>query len=231
MTIETSLLLLESVLLIVTIVLLLYSIRESRRRRDLLLAVSKATKTLTRIEYFTTVTDSITEAREEIIGYITGRRATGEDERRVAAILDAIRKATGRGVRVQYMLPKFHGRLYMGYLYSSAGAEVRYTAGLEVQSLRYMVVDGKSVIIGMPEATDREEMTSKGHWLPSKALAEILKGHFRPRWRKSLSFSEFVDEVSKQTGASVNQLAIELGIETKGFKRMLTGNKNVSVSP
>jgi hypothetical protein len=63
MTIETVLLILESVLLAVTIILLLYSIREGRDRRNLLLEVGKATKILTRQEYFLTVTDSRMDAQ------------------------------------------------------------------------------------------------------------------------------------------------------------------------
>jgi len=222
MTIEIALLLLESVLLVVTIILILYSIRESARRRDLLIGVGKATKILTRIEYFSAVSDSMMEAQEEIIGYVTGRRAYGDDERKVTAILDAIKRATSRGVRVKYILPKFHDRLYMGYLYSSAGAEVKYRGGSLVHSLRYMVVNGGLVVVGIPEGTGRREMTSKGHWLPSRALAGILKNHFHPRWQKSATFGEFVDEVLKQTGVSLNQLALELGIEAKKLEMILT---------
>ena len=225
MNIDTILLMLESALLVVTIIVLLLSIRESRHRGNLLLAITKATRTLTRIEYFTSVVDSINEAKSEIVGYVTGRRAGGDDERRIAAILDAISSAARRGVTVRYILPKFHGRIYMGYLYSSAGAEIRYSAGLTVQSLRYMVVDGKIVIIGIPETLNHEEITSKGNWLPSQALAEILKNHFDSRWAKGLSFTEFVHEVVEQTGASLEQLPVELGIDKHWFKNALEASE------
>ncbi len=218
MSIDTILLMLESALLVVTIIVLLLSIRESSHRRNLLMAISKATRTLTRIEYFTTVVDSINEAKHEIIGYVTGRRAGGDDERRIAAILDAISRAVKRGVRVRYLLPKFHGRIYMGYLYSSAGAEIKYSAGLTVQSLRYMVVDGEKVVIGIPETQGQEEITGKGNLLPSRALAEILKNHFESRWEKGLSFTEFVHQVAEQTGAPLEQLPAELGIDKEWFR-------------
>ncbi len=45
MNIDTILLMLESALLVVTIIVLLLSIRESRHRENLLLAISKATRT------------------------------------------------------------------------------------------------------------------------------------------------------------------------------------------
>ncbi|HYA12553.1 MAG TPA: hypothetical protein VEF37_06255, partial [Thermodesulfovibrionales bacterium] len=59
MSIEIILLLLESVLLIVTVILLIFSLREGRGRRNLLLQVERATKVLTRQEYFLTVTDAM----------------------------------------------------------------------------------------------------------------------------------------------------------------------------
>ena len=77
-TVEKGLLILESILLAVTIVLLLYSIREGRQRKNLLLEIGKTTKILTRQEYFLTVIDSMMDAKEEIIGCITGRHPTGD---------------------------------------------------------------------------------------------------------------------------------------------------------
>ncbi len=63
MTLEMVLLILESVLLVVTIILLLFSLKEGRGRRSLLLEVGKATKILTRQEYFLSVTDSMMDAK------------------------------------------------------------------------------------------------------------------------------------------------------------------------
>jgi hypothetical protein len=68
MTINTVLLILESILLVATIILLLYSIREGRGRRNLLLEVGKATRILTRQEYFLNVTDSMMDAKDEVAG-------------------------------------------------------------------------------------------------------------------------------------------------------------------
>ena len=222
MTIETTLLLLESVLLMVTIALLLYSIREGRRRSSFILEVSKATKILTRMEYFLAVTDSVVEAKEEIIGCVTGRRPAGDDEKRVRAIINAVDKAKSRGVRVRYILPKFHDRLYMGYLYVSAGAEVRYASCSMVSSLRYVVVDDRLVVIGIPESVGRKKATRKGHRLPSKALASIMKSHFYSCWQTNVTLEEYVKEALKQTGVSVKRLALELGIEAKEFERIVT---------
>ena len=64
MQIETSLLILESVLLAFTIALLIYSIKEGKVRKSLLLEVGRATKILTRQEYFLTVRDAMSEASQ-----------------------------------------------------------------------------------------------------------------------------------------------------------------------
>ena len=63
MTVETVLLILESVLLAATIILLLYSIKEGRGRRNMLLEVGKVTRMLTRQEYFLNVTDTMMDAK------------------------------------------------------------------------------------------------------------------------------------------------------------------------
>jgi hypothetical protein len=81
-----------------------------------------------------------------------------------------------------------------------------------------MVVDGKMVIVGIPETQGNEEITGKGNWLPSQALADILNNHFDTRWEKGLSFTEFVHQVVEHTGASLEQLPAELGIDKNWFK-------------
>jgi hypothetical protein len=225
MSIETILLLTESVLLVLTIILLLYSIREARHRKDLLMAVGKAVKILSRTEYFTTISESISEAEEDIFGYVTGRRAGGDDERKVAIIITAIKRAVARGVNVRYILPKFHDRLYMGFIYSAAGAEVKYRPSRVIHSLRYMVVDNKTAIVGIPETINQEEMTGKGHLLPSKALADVLKQHFYSRWGNSLSFGDYFNEVLGQTKSSADELAQELDIDPRKLQRIIARDR------
>ena len=80
MNLELVLLMMESVLLVVTTTLLVYSIREGHQRNRLMLEVNMATKTLTRLEYFQSVSDAMLEAKKEIFACITGRRPTEEDD-------------------------------------------------------------------------------------------------------------------------------------------------------
>jgi len=221
MTVEVVLLSIESVLLVTTIILLLYSLREGRQRSKLIMEVGKATRILTRLEYFLTVIDSMMEAKQEVLGCVTGRRPSGDDAKRVREIMGTISKLTREGVRVRYLLPKFHDRLYIGYLYTSVGAEVRYATCSMVHSMRYIIVDGKLVVIGIPESVGEREATKKGYRIPSEALATILRSHCYDCWQKDITFEEYVAEVLKQTGASVKHLALEMGIEAKELERIL----------
>jgi hypothetical protein len=225
MSIESALLLLESTLLLATLVLLVASIKESRQRNSLMLEVSKATKTLTRMEYFQAVVDSMNEAEKEIIGVVTGHRLNGiDDEQRIKNILTVIEKAVGRGVVVRFLLPRFHDRLYMGYLYTKAGAEVRYSTCSMVYSIRYNVVDSRLVVIGIPEAASEEASTNKGHRLPSEALAYIMHEHFYGCWGKNTNFQEYLEQVMEQSGASIETLSQETGLAAGTLKNLLPGS-------
>ena len=213
MNIELILLITESILLLVTLGFLLYSIHEGRQRSRLLVEVKNATKILTRLEYFLTVSESLLESRVEIVGCVTGRRSVGDDEKKVANVVNNIKNATSRGVKIRYILPKLPERLYMGCLYESAGAEIRYASCSLVNSMRYMVVDNSLVLIGIPESEGERNATNKGHKLPSKGLASILKTHFDDCWERDLPLKGYIREVMDHTGMSVKQVSNELGIE------------------
>jgi hypothetical protein len=219
MSIELILLITESVLLVVTLGFLLYSIREGHQRSRLLVEVKHATRTLTRIEYFLTISESLLDSRNEVVGCVTGRHPIGDEEKKIRTVLDSIKKATSRGVKVKYILPKLPERLYMGCLYNSFGAEVRYASCSLVRSMRYMVVDNSLVLIGIPEGRGEKIGTSKGHKLPSKGLASIMKNHFDDCWDRDMPLQTYVKEVMSQTGMSIKQLSNELNIETSVLSR------------
>ena len=218
MSIETWLLALESVLLVATIVLLAFSLREGRQRNALLLQVQRATKILTRQEYFLTVTDSMLEAEEEVIGCITGRLPTGDDKKRTGAVINDIRKLKKKGVRVRYILPKFQDRLHIGHLYTKAGAEVRYSGSPLVHDIRYTVIDEKTAVIGIPESIGEKEATKKGYKIPSGALAQILRERFYNCWEQNIAHEDYVRDTIRHTGTTPGQLARELQIEEGAFE-------------
>ena len=220
MTIEMGLLVLEAILLLVTIVLLLYNIKEGKERKNLLIEIGKTTKILTRHEYFLNVIDSMMDARQEVIGCITGSHPTGEDQKIVRDVIENIERLTKKGVRITYLMPKFPDRLHVGYLFKQAGADVRYSSCLMVHNIRFIVIDEKLVVIGIPEIIGEKEATKKGYRIPSEGLAMILKSHFSA-CEKQIGFVEYLKEVIQQSGATPKILARELQINAEELEKLV----------
>ena len=212
MNVESTLLLLESVLLVATVVLLVYSIHEGRRRDHLLREVGRATRVLTRQEYFLSVMEAMLDAKVEIVGCLTGRPPTGDDARTTRHIADAVDRMTKKGVVVRYLLPKFPDRLQVGIRYAKAGAEVLFSSCLAVHNLRYIVVDKKIVVFGMPERAGDEEATKKGYAIPSEGLAAIVRNYF-DECDDRTSLRDYLREVIAQTGATLDHLAREFQLD------------------
>jgi len=229
--IEISLLVLETLLLVFTISLLWLSIKEGRSRDSLIMEVTKATRTLTQHEYFITVVDSMMDAQSEIFGVITGRMPKGDDKKRTREIVLNLEKLRESRVSVKYVLPRFHDRLYIGWLYTNAGAEVFYSSCAHVHDLRYMVVDDKLSLIGLPESVGEKEATKKGYRLPSEGLARILKAGFALCLNDSISYEEFLRDTIKQTGAPLKTLSGELGIPEDELKRIKPGGDDKPAGP
>ncbi len=222
MHLEIILLILESVLLVFTIVLLIYSIREGTERKSLLQEVGRATRMLTRLEYFLTVTDTMNAAQKEVIGCITGRLPADVDSVRLKSVTDSIRKLTERGVQVKYLMPKMHDRLHIGFRYSQAGAEVRYSSCLVRADVRYIVADSRVTVIGVPEYEDAHEDTKKGYRLPSEGWSGILKEFFLGCWHDSVSFDDYLRYVIEHTGGSPKMLARELKLDEAAIEKFAT---------
>lgn len=220
MTIETGLLVLESILLIATIILLIYSILEGKQRDKLLMEMGKTTKILTRQEYFLTVLDSMIDAKEEIIGCITGRLPGGDDKQMARDIITTIENLVKKGIRVTYLLPKFPDRLHIGYLYTKAGAEIIYSSCLMVHNMRFIIVDERVVVIGIPEIIGETEATKKGYRIPSEGLAMVLRNYFNA-CEKQTPFKDYLKEVMHQTGATLQYLAREYQIDEEELKKIM----------
>jgi len=220
MNLEFGLLLLESVLLVATIILLVYGIHEGKRRDELLKEVGRATKVLTRQEYFFSIMNAMLDAKQEIIGCITGTPPSADDMQMTRHIADAIENMTRKGVTVKYLLPKFPDRLQIGIQYTKAGAEIRFSSCLMVHSIRYSVVDERIVVIGIPESIGEREATKKGYTIPSEGLAVVLKNYFNDCERQT-TLKEYILEVIEQTGATVEHLAREFRLDEKELRKLV----------
>ena len=218
MSLEIGLLALESILLIATIILLVYSIKEGKQRDKLIVEVGNATKILSRQEYFLNVLDSMMGAQEEIRGCITGRMPSEEDKQMTRDIISTIERRVKDGVSVTYLLPKFPDRLHVGYLYTKAGAQVLYSSCLMVHNIRFITVDDKVVVMGIPESTGEKQATKKGYMIPSEGLAMVLNNYFET-CEKQVTFKDYLIEVMTQTGATTKHLASEYMIDETELKK------------
>ena len=219
MTLTLYLLILESALLVFTILLLLDSIKEGRSRSNLLVEINRAARTFTRLEYFLAVVDSMADARREVAGLISGRFPAGTDIKRTKDIVNSIERAGKAGINIKYILPRFHDRLYIGCIYSKAGAEIRYCTCPAMHDLRYTIVDGGVTIIGIPEGNGEKEATKKGYKIISEGLNTLLMENFNSCWDSATPYAEYLREVIRETKATPKQLAIELKIEEKDLEK------------
>ncbi len=219
MTMELGLILLESVLLAATVIMLIYGIHEGKRRDQLLREVGRATKVLTRQEYFFSIMNAMLDAKQEIIGCITGAPPAGDDINMTRHISDAIEERTRKGVTVKYLLPKFPDRLQIAVQYAKAGAEILFSSCLFIHDMRFTVVDERIVVIGIPENLGEREATKKGYTIPSEGLALTLKNYFNTCEKQS-SLKEYLLEVIGQTGATIEHLAREFRIDEKDLRNL-----------
>jgi hypothetical protein len=219
-SLELSLLILESVLLVATIILLLFSLKEGRGRDKLIMQVERATRVLSRHEYFISVTDTMMDAETEVVGSITGRFPVGDDSKRTREVANTIEKLVQSGVKVRYLLPKFHDRLHVGWLYRRAGAEVRFGSDPHLHDFRYIVADDRMAMIGIPEGTGAQEATKRGYRIPSQGLSALLKRDFDENWKGATAFEEQVQETIAHTGMTLETLSREFQIDPADLKKI-----------
>jgi hypothetical protein len=213
MSVESILLSVESVLLVLTLLAIFLNNRESARFRELASQMDKTTRILARFEYFQIVIDTMHKARTKIDCLVTGRKTDVSDRENLPELMDSLKGAAQRGIKIRYLLPKLQDRLFMGYKYSSAGAEVRYATGFVAHSLRYVLVDKSSIIIATPQATGVNEATRKGYLFASDELNSIIDAHFETHWEKAISLKQYVSEVMNETALSLPELAKEMEID------------------
>lgn len=215
--ITISLLVVESILLIATIILLLLTKKEWKMRERALKSLQDTIRVLTRQQYFSTVMEALRSSKKEVKAIVTGTYPRDEDQMVFDELLKCIKEASSRGVKLQYLMPKGKDKLAVGSKYVNSGAEVRYHDGLIVYDLRYMVVDGELMVLGLPEKVGEVEPTRVGHLVKSETLANLLISHFERYWETSIEYREYlkrtVDEIRKaEPGASKQLIAAYLRV-------------------
>lgn len=126
-------------------------------------------------------------------------------------------------ILILFSIKEGRGRRDLLLEVEKAGAQVRYSSCPVVHNIRYIVVDERLVVFGIPESTGEKEATRKGYRIPSEGLASILREFFYKCWEKDVSYDEYLKEVVKQTGAPSKILARELQIDEGEIERVTAG--------
>lgn len=192
------------------------------KSRELLMKqFTSVTDVITRQEYFVAVIEAIQRSDKSIIGSVTGSSPNPEEAEVVQQILNSLSEASRRGVQIDYLLPLAPDRLRMAKKYITHGARVKFNPLLLVSDMRYMCVDDKLVIIGVPERGGKNEPTRKGYTIPSESVTHLFKTHFETHWNsvESKEYEEYLRELIMQakasnSTASAELIARNLGIET-----------------
>jgi hypothetical protein len=228
--ISFALLLVELVLLVVTVYLLEVNRREQRGRDKLISHISSATDVVTRQEYFLTVLDSIQHSKKDLCGSVTGSPPSPGEEDVIGQVTDALAHAAARKVRVRYLLPHSVDRLNIAQRYTSAGAEVKFNQAVLVGDARFMVVDDREVVIGVPGSKGQDEPTKKGHVIPSESVAALFKAKFEELWNSpdARTYAGYLGELVRKARESnpaisdeliASNLKIEVGEVAKALAR------------
>lgn len=192
--IALALLIVELTLLVATLILLYLSRHELEGRKRLVEHLMETMRMLTRTEYFNAVLEAIRTSTKEIFGSITGAKPKGSSKF-FEKIVKEIEMASSRGVKIRYLMPKGREKLYVGYRYTKAGAEVRYHRGLVVYDLRHMVVDDRIVVMGFPEKVGVEQPTRTGIKIESESLAKIFKERFERLWEEATPYDVYLKDL------------------------------------
>ncbi|MDG6999503.1 MAG: hypothetical protein JRN15_10350 [Nitrososphaerota archaeon] len=207
------LLLVELVLLVPTLLLLLLGRREEKGRQALLKEITKTAKMLSRQEYFNFVLSAMMTATESIKGSITGSVPTNsEEEDLVRRIAEQIKQALRNhpNLSIRYLLPRSQDRLSVAYRYKESGAEVRFHRALIVTDLRYMIVDHKVSVVGLPNAAGDDQPTKEGYLLPSEDLADTIDENFERKWKEAATYDEYAKEVLSEIRSQSRSVSSEL---------------------
>ena len=230
MSIDVSLVLLvvELILLIATLSMLILARREAHGRQLLLRQITSTAKMVSRQEYFNSVQFGMQNAVASIKGSITGSSPqTPEQRDRIEGIIEQIHRARSRNVTVQYLVPKAQDRIALASRYKEAGAELRFHAGLLVSDLRYVIVDGKHTVLGLPSAPGETEPTREGYVIRSEGLAQVLLQNFEGKWGEASTYDNYINGIlleikSHNPVVSTQLLSSQLGVSESDIKRMLT---------
>ncbi|HKT21266.1 MAG TPA: hypothetical protein VJR06_01395 [Nitrososphaerales archaeon] len=211
-TVQVLLLVVELVLLVATLSLLVVNRRESRARELLMRHFTSVADVITRQEYFVAVIDAVQRSEKSLVGSVTGSPPSNEEGEVIRQVLNSIAEASKRKVDIRYLLPMAPDRLKMGRFYSKSGARVKYSPSVLIGDARYTCVDGKVVLVGIPERSGRNEPTRKGYTIVSESVARLFTRDFEEQWATpgARTYEDYLMELVGQARASNPSASSEL---------------------
>ena len=220
-TFQLPLLIVELFLLVATVSLLVLNRKEQKAREKMIDHFSSVADVITRQEYFVAVVDAIQRAERSLCGSVSGSPPTHEEGEVIQQILDTIADAARRGVKMRYLLPLAPDRLQMGKRYKLSGAEVEFHPSLLISDMRYMLVDDRLVLVGVPERKGRNEPTRKGFTIPSESVAHLFKTQFEVEWasKEAKGYQEYLGQLVAQARVSNPSVSVELVARNLGVDR------------
>lgn len=227
-TVQLLLLVVELVLLVATLSLLVLNRRETAARELLMQHFSTVADVITRQEYFVAVIDAVQRAQKSLDGEVTGSPPSNEEGEIIRQILNSIAEASKRKVAIRYLLPMAPDRLRMGRLYAKNGAQVKFSPSVLISDARYTCVDGKVVLVGIPERSGRNEPTRKGYTIASESVARLFARDFEEQWGTpgAKSCEDYLIELvgnarASNPSASPELIAGNLGVEKEDVEGAL----------
>jgi len=220
-TFQLPLLIVELFLLVATVSLLVLNRREQKAREKMIDHFSTVADVITRQEYFIAVVEAIQRAERHLSGSVTGSAPAHEEGEVVQQILAAIADASRKGVKIRYLLPLAPDRLQMAKRYELSGAEVKFHPSLLVSDVRYMLVDDKLVLVGVPERKGRNEPTRKGFTIPSESVSHLFRTQFEAEWRsnEARGYHEYLGQLVAQARTSNPSVSADLVAGNLGVDR------------
>ena len=227
-TVQLLLLAVELVLLVATLALLVLNRREMRAREAMMQHFTSVADVITRQEYFVAVVEAIQRSEKTLVGSVTGSPPSSEEGEVIRQILNSISEAARKGVRVRYLLPLAPDRVKMGMLYTANGAEVRFSPSVLISDARYTCIDGKVVLVGVPERSGRNEPTRKGYTISSESVSRLFTREFEDQWgaEAAKTYEGYLKELiasarSANPSASPELIAGNLGVGTPDVEAVL----------
>ena len=93
-----------------------------------------------------------------------------------------------------------------------------------MSDLRFVVLDGKTAVLGLPVTAGQDQPTREGYMIPSEGLSEILASQFDSKWASGVSYDDYIGEVLKEIKSHNPNVSDKLTFKSASDTRKRTGS-------